>query len=227
MTALAIAKRYAVAPRLKDPAQALWTELRFAAEPLDELDLLVAAVGHCEDACPTRGATLKLLETLLRRWVEARLVIALPGKPPRYSLERNCLSMASPPDVPERARPLPFPKRTQQQRLWSAMKILRNFDMPTLLMTATANRRAALDMVRALERGGWLRATASGWTTLASRKWAAAAPLIRRERTSAGMVTRITDRASNLVVDIPARSYAARDRRQDSSANSFVDGGVS
>ena len=106
------------------------------------------------------------------------------------------------------------------------MKVLRTFDLPTLLMAADANRRAALDMVRTLERGGWLRATAGGWTTAAARKWGPVVPSIRRERSAAGVVMRVTDRASGLVIEIPSRSGAARDASQESSTNNFVDGGV-
>lgn len=226
MTATAIASPYSVAPRLKDPAQALWTELRFAPEPVDELDLLVAAVGHCEDARPTRGATLKLLENLLVRWVGARFVVAAPGKPPRYSLERNCLSMASPPAIPAPARKSPFPRRTERQRLWSAMRVLRNFDLTTLLIAAEANPRSARDMISVLHRAGWLRRTRGGWTTASARRWGPLAPTWSRIEVEAGRVVRVIDNRDGSIIDLPVRARPRRSHRHEQSASHLSDGGV-
>lgn len=222
----AIASSYAVASRLKDPAQALWTELRFASEPVDELDLLVGAVRHCEDACPTRGATFKLLETLLGRWVGAHLVVAVPSKPPRYSLERNCLSMASPPALPAPVRANPLPKRSQRQRLWSAARVLRTFDLPTLLIAAEASAKAARDMLNILERGGWLRRTPAGWSTANGRPWGPVAPSWARIVEAGKPIIRIIDQRDGSTIDLPVRRHRAQSR-QDSSTVAFADGGVS
>lgn len=222
MTALAATNPYAVAPRLKDPAQALWTELRFASDPVDELDLLVAAVGHCEAARPTRGATLKLLETLLGRWVGARLVVAQPGKPPRYSLERSCLTMASPPVIPAPHRnKMPVPRRTQRQRLWSAMRVLRSFDLTTLVIAAEARPAAAREMIDILERGGWLARTAEGWSTAAKRRWGPLAPAWSRGRDDGHPVVRVTDNRDGSRITL----RGPRGPRSGRSAAAPVDGG--
>jgi len=223
MTALAVTSPYAVAPRLKNPAQALWTELRFAPEPVDELDLLVAAVGHCEDARPTRGATLKLLETLLGRWVSARLVDVVDGKPPRYSLERNCLNMASPPLLPAPTRRNPLPRRNQRQRLWSAMRVLRSFDLTTLIIAAEANPRSARDMIDVLERGGWLVRTADGWSTAAARRWGPLAPTWSRGHDDGHPVVRVTDNRDGTLITLRGR----RGPRRERPASRPSDGGVS
>ncbi len=216
-------QHWAARQRLADPAEALWSELRIARGAIDVVELTIRAIEHCEDAFAIRGDAFRRFDQLLDDWV-ARGLVTLTGHPARYDLVREYQHLRSPPPPPA-PRPLPFPKRTQQQRLWSAMKVLRTFDLPTLMMAASANRRAAADMVRLLEQGGWLRATANGWTTAASRKWGPVVPSMRRERGRGGSVTRITDRISGLTVEIPARS-SARSRRQDASNNAFADGGI-
>lgn len=225
MTALAISTPYAVPPRLKDPAQALWTELRFADAPVDELDLLVGAVRHCEEARPTRGETFKLLEKLLGRWVGARLVAVEPGRPPRYSLERNYVRMASPPALPAPARVNPLPRQTQRQRLWSAARVLRNFDLTTLLIAAEAKPIAARQMLSILERGGWLRRTATGWSTAASRRWGPVAPSWAPIDAPEGRFIRVTDNRDGSIIDLPVRRHR-RPRRQDISSQAALGGGV-
>lgn len=215
-------QHWAARRRLSDPAEALWSELRIARGPVDVVELTVRAIEHCEQAFATRGDAFRRFDDMLTGWI-ARGLVTVTGHPARYNLVGEYHHLRSPPPPPA-PRPLPFPKRTQQQRLWSAMKVLRTFDLPTLMMAASASRRAAADMVRLLERGGWLRATASGWTINAARKWSPVVPTMRRERGSAGSVTRITDRFSGISVDIPARS-SARSCRQDQSNDSFADGG--
>ncbi|BBB13443.1 hypothetical protein [Sphingopyxis sp. FD7] len=216
-------QHWAARQRLADPAEALWSELRIARGAIDVVELTIRAIEHCEDAFAIRGDAFRRFDQLLDDWV-ARGLVTVTGHPARYDLVREYQHLRSPPPPPA-PRALPFPKRTQQQRLWTAMKVLRTFDLPTLLMAADANRRAALDMVRTLERGGWLRATANGWTTTAARKWGPVVPLMRRQIVSGVSVMRVTDRLTGAIVDFPARSYAARARGQDNSSNSLADGG--
>lgn len=227
MSALAIAPTgYRTNPALGDPAQALWSELRFASAPLGLFDLIIGAVRHCEDAFPTRGETLRHLHHLIERWVAARL-LAVAGKPPLYTLERSCLNMASPPALPAPARPIPFPRRTQRQRLWTAMKVLRSFDLPTLLMAAQANRASTLDMLRVLTRAGWLRQTATGWSTAADRLWGTVSPTFARLNEGDGPIIRVTDQRDGTVIDLPVRPRDRRDRGLDTASSAVVDGGVS
>lgn len=216
-------QHWAARQRLTDPAEALWSELRIARGSIDVVELTIRAIEHCEQAFATRGDAFRRFDQLLGGWI-ARGLVTVSGHPARYDLVREYQHLRSPPPPPA-PRPLPFPKRTQQQRLWSAMKVLRTFDLPTLMMAADASRRAAIELIRVLERGQWLRATATGWTTAAARKWGPVVPSIRRERGADGVVMRVTDRTSGLVIEIPSRSGAARDRGQGMSTNSFADGG--
>jgi hypothetical protein len=229
MTAAALPRfwppqHWAARQRLNDPAEALWSELRIARGTIDVVDLSIRAIDHCEDAFATRGDAFRRFDQLLGQWV-ARGLITVIGHPARYNLVREYQHLRSPPPPPA-PRPLPFPKRTQQQRLWQAMKVLRNFDLPTLMMAASASQRASLDMVRILEGGGWLRATANGWTTAAARKWGPIVPAMRREQTSRGAVMRVTDHVTGAIVDVPTRRSAHRKHSQESTANGFADGGV-
>lgn len=218
-------QHWAARQRLRNPDEALWSELRIARGEIDVVDLMVRAIGHCEDALPNRGATFRHFDQLLERWA-SRGMIAVTGHPPRYRLEKDYLALRSPPP-PAAPRRNPFPKRTQRQRLWSAMKVLRNFDLPTLLMTAEASRPAAMDMIRVLERGGWLRVTQTGWTTAATRQWGAVAPTYSHKVGPNGPFIRVTEPASGAIIDLPIRPKCPRDQRRESSADGFVDGGVS
>lgn len=223
MTALAtIPSPWRINPALRDPAQALWSELRFARAPIDEIDLFVGAIRHFNAPGAARGTLFKLFETLLARWADARLVAVTAARPPLYQLERKWLRMASPPNLAPAPRPAVFPRRTQRQRLWSAMRVLRDFDLPTLLLTAEVRRPTALDMIRTLERGGWLRRTGAGWTTAAARKWSAVAPTFMRRLGPDGPFIRITEPANGAVIDLPVRPRALRDRR---SGRTVANGG--
>lgn len=205
-------------PALRDPVQALWSELRFASRPLDRFELVMGAARflagpHRIDLRP------------LSRWVAAGFVAAI-GKPLRYSLERKYSTMASPPPMPAPARPIPLPRRSQRQRLWSAMRVLGAFDLTTLLIAAEATRGGAMDMIRILERGGWLRPTQSGWTTAGGRVWGPVAPTWTRYAIGTAPVIRITDQRDGSIVDIPGRARPRADRRPDSSTDVLAGGGV-
>jgi hypothetical protein len=235
MSAIATTTRWAPNPALADPDQALWSELRFAAAPVDLFTLLIGAIRHCEGAHPKRGQTFRYLERTIVRWVAAGMVAAT-GTPALYSLERTYLNMASPPAFPNTLRRNPFPKRTQHQRLWSAMRILKHFDLPTLTMTARANEQAARQMLGVLQRGGWLRRTATGWSTAAARPWGSVAPTISRIAAAEGAIIRITDHLDGTVIELPVRRQRSRDAASagratsttsGSSTAAALDGGVS
>lgn len=210
-------QHWATRQRLRDPAEALWSELRIARGEIEDVDLMLLALEHCEDEFARRGDAFRRFDQILSDWV-SRGLVSITGYPFRYSMLKEFVPLRSPPAPPAVKGPA-FPKRTQRQRLWTAMKVLRAFDLPTLLMASNASRRSALDLIRALERGGWLRATAQGWMTSGSRKWGPVVPTMRRT----GSLIRITDPVSRTVIEIPA----LRDRHQDSSTEAVIGGGVS
>jgi|GEM_PF-2175902 len=229
MTALLLPRiwppqQWAARRRLQDPAEALWSELRVARGAIEGAYLLARAIEHCEGAFPSRGETFRHFDALLDDWI-ARGLVTAAGHPFRYLLSRDYLALRSPPPPPA-PRAIPFPKPTQRQRLWSAMKVLRNFDLPTLMMAAEAPRAATLEMLRILERAGWLRRSASGWTTAAARRWGSVAPTYGRHIGPDGPVTRIVEPASGAIIDLPILSRSRRDRRQDSSSDALSGGGV-
>lgn len=226
MTAFVTPTPWRTPDRLKDPAQALWIELRFAPEPIDEFDLIVAAVNRCEDALPTRGATIKLLEQLLGRWVDAQLVSTDPGKPHLYQIKRKCRSMASPPAIPAPPHTPPLPKNSLRQRIWSAARVLRNFDLTTLVIAAEAKPSSALQILGVLERGGWLRRTEAGWSTAATRRWGPVAPRWFTVNVRQGRFIRVTDSRDGSVIDLPVRRQRNPHHRKHSS-QAASSGGVS
>lgn len=217
MSALAIAaSHWRPNPALQDPEQALWSELRFAPQPLDIFELVMGAARFFADP-------LQIDLRPLHRWIAAGLV-AVTGKPKRYSLERSASAMASPPPPPPTVRAKALPKPTQRQRLWTAMRVLGTFDLPTLLIAAEAPRNAALDIISILTRGGWLRATDTGWTTRGGRAWGPVAPTWTRYAIGSKPIIRITDHRDGSIVEVAGR--ARRDVAQDSSAKAAAGGGV-
>ena len=215
MTAAVTATIWRPAPALRDPDQALWSELRFADAPVDLFTLFVAAIRNCEGAHPRRGDTYRHFERSLAGWVRAGFV-SVTGAPPLYHLERNRLKMASPPVVPALQR-TPFPKRTQHQRLWS--------DLPMLTMAANARPQAALQLVGVLTRAGWLRRTKTGWQMSGARPWPSVAPTVSRVVGRDGAHIRVTD-AFGGIVELPVRAQR-HPRHSERAAAPIVDGGVS
>ena len=61
-----------------------------------------------------------------------------------------------PPPVTIRDRKLSVPKFSGRQRMWSAIRVLKFFDMPQLVMTAGVSDRSARDYVRHLTATGYL-----------------------------------------------------------------------
>lgn len=219
MTALAVWPRH-------DPRNALWHQLRMADDPVEGMFLLGWAANDCSDGSLTRGQTLHHLESILNEWVDQGLVLVVSDGPSTYALSPDHRMKKKPRRARSASNARPSSRDSQRQRLWTAMRILRRFDLPTLLMTANASRRATTDLIAILERGGWLSRTGSGWATSARRPWGPHAPSIARVVADEGRFLRITDRCGGCVVDLPIRS-ARRHPRRELAAAALSDGGVS
>lgn len=123
----------------------LWRALQSVLEPVTTTELSVA----CADA------SWDSRHVALTRWVERGAVIRHDGRPYRYLLHPDYRGRPNPdgrgPEVRERMREV-----TQQQRVWTAVRVLRTFDVPTLCMAAASARSTTHQYVNILRRAGYV-----------------------------------------------------------------------
>lgn len=145
---------YAVLTLTAGPVEEpLWRALGQAGEPRSVAELHLAIAAHPN-----------AIQHRLSRWVSAGFVTRHEGRPKRYAMNDTTERTATPPRVDLAGRAAPR-QRTAREKLWSAMRVLPSFDVPTLVMTSGATRRSAEDLVNCLHRAGYLRQTARGNST--------------------------------------------------------------
>lgn len=112
-----------------------------------------ASVAELHRAC---GAHPNAVHQRLMRWVRVGLVEQIDGQPKRFALIDPAHAPARPPSVGRdnvaRAR-----RVTAQSKMWRAMRVLRSFDLPTVMMTAGTSRQASAAFIALLARAGYLR----------------------------------------------------------------------
>jgi len=133
--------------RMRDPALATWTILRFANAPIRLADIVLA--NDRADPCANVSETL----LLLNRWRGAGLIERIE-KPESYIMHAQARTFRDPPAVGETARE-PKPRSTRQ-RIWSAVRVMRNFDLVEICFAATVEARAARRVLNQLTRAGFL-----------------------------------------------------------------------
>ncbi|SCW56051.1 hypothetical protein SAMN02927924_01356 [Sphingobium faniae] len=136
--------------RMHNPKLAAWTLLRFAQAPLSIADIV------CSD-----GPTLPLgdILELLNRWRGAGLIERI-DKPESYIMHQKAKAFRNPPTVgavPREPKP-----RSTRQRIWSAIRVMRSFDLVELCMAASVDRRPARNFLNQLTRAGYLVRTDRG-----------------------------------------------------------------
>lgn len=136
--------------RMLDPERATWTYLRFAQAPLRLSDIILA-----NDAGSPR---LTLADTirLLDRWRGAGLIDRIE-KPESYIMHAQARTFRDPPAVGETARE-PKPRSTRQ-RIWSVVRIMKNFDLVEICIAASIEKSAARRVLNQLTRAGYLTRT--------------------------------------------------------------------
>lgn len=187
--------------RISDPATQLWVELRFTAVPRSFFDLYSAARDRT-------GMDLHGALRLVDGWVEGGFVERL-GQPHVYRATEAGLRRRDPPPMPERIsqRPRAIVPGSARARMWTAMRILRRFDLVQLVMAARVARTAARDFVRLMSLAGYLERHGDYWQARA-----AAAPLppfppsITRLGLPGGAMLRVTDRLTGETRMVPACS---------------------
>lgn len=142
------------APNHGEVEAPLWRAMLAAPEPMS-----VSELHHAVQAHPNAIAHR------LHRWERAGLVCRQGAQPVRFSLTDNARAanddQRCPPQVRIDGATQPR-QRSQRARLWSAIRVLRRFNLPELLITSGATRRSAEDMINCLQRAGYLACESRG-----------------------------------------------------------------
>ena len=102
------------------------------------------------------GAGDRPLYCRLWRWVGDGFVRKHPAGPRRYALAASAPDVAVPPPVNDRFEVKPAPVPNSRARIWRAMRVLKSFDVPMLMITAEVSRRACDDFLNLLHRAGYV-----------------------------------------------------------------------
>ncbi|WP_336973451.1 hypothetical protein [Sphingobium aromaticiconvertens] len=139
---------FVLAPRMRDPVQAAWTLLRFAGRPMTVSDIIF------DDAFPQRfaGGELGMIIQALNGWRGAGLIDG-PKKPETFIMRQEAKALRNPPAGSGGRQPA---KRSGRQRIWTAMRVLKSFDLVHLCITAEVERKFARHVLGQLTRAGYL-----------------------------------------------------------------------
>lgn len=202
MSAAAMAR----ASRLTDGRTQAWIELRFARSALTVAEL------HGLVSARARASERQVYGWVLQWAADGHLVAQ--GKPCAYRMTEQASRLADPPVRPRKPRAEPkhwTERRPPRHRLWSAMRVLKRFDMVTLSLSADTNEARTRDFLRIVERAGYVRAVAvpSGaprWAT-GARHLGPKPPRVENLRIAGRPVMRVTDRNDGSVVDVLLRPH--------------------
>jgi hypothetical protein len=133
------------APPARAPQDILWTVLRHAGEPLSIADLV------------RRSALDPVIATRwLRKWRQAGLLVPV-GRQALLKLNGFAMRLAEPPaDLPSKPLSQRFQPSSPRQRIWTAIRVLKVFELPALMMAAEATIKMALNYLGDLVRAGYL-----------------------------------------------------------------------
>ncbi|WP_343526929.1 hypothetical protein [Sphingomonas sp.] len=130
----------------------LWQALQSASTP--------RSIAELQAEC---RVDYDAVHAALSRWQKRGAVVRHPGKPLRFALAPDAQTDA-PPSGPTEDGQARMRQRTARQRIWTAMRVLKTFDVPTLRMAAEATDRAVETYLNALRRAGYVRIQAPGST---------------------------------------------------------------
>ena len=126
------------------PMRRLWKILREARKPLSQADLFCAA-----DIEP------ELYFSLVDNWSRRNLLLTQVN-PLRFIMTDAARAHAVPPPGTPSKTKSSVPKRSGRQRLWAAMRVLKEFDLRTLCLAADAGEKGAIEFLNCLVRTGYL-----------------------------------------------------------------------
>lgn len=145
--------RYAIAPDWEHLAEAP-TIGSLSADAWRALRRLGRSATF-EEVLAASGCADRPLYCRLRRWAKAGYVIKFEAQSERYLLLADARD--APPPVLSRTNEVSERKSTQGERMWKAIRILRTFDIPMLLIAAEARRRSCDKFIICLEQAGIIR----------------------------------------------------------------------
>lgn len=140
-----ITPRWLNAPRQPAPQNYLWSHLRHAGEPLSIADLVQRT-----DIDPV------IVTRWLRKWRKAGLIDQV-GRQALLKMNGFAMRLPEPPvDLPSKPLARNFQPSSTRQRIWTAVRVLKVFELPMLLITAEACMGTALRYLGELVRAGYL-----------------------------------------------------------------------
>lgn len=202
--------------RLAHPATQLWVELRFASRPLDLGEIVLAVRSRVL-------VRVAAIHRTLSDWARAGFV-EVSGRPHAYQLTAEARRLPDPPSAAEESAPIRAvwnENRGPRQRLWSAMRVLKRFDLVTLRMSADVTELRAKEFLRNMVRAGYLRevppasAAAPAFWAIGARHCGPLPPVVRYRLINGRPVLRVIDRNDHTVIDVPIRAKALRDRSSE------------
>lgn len=190
---------------------------------------LLAASGptSIEELHTTTHADPISIQKRLAYWQRAGLVVRHDGKPPRYAMaDAAAGASASKPPIVSAAGKVKARTIPAYERLWRAMRVLKSFDAPQLMLAAATSQSATAGYISRLLHAGYLRAVVRGDQRTGklsvyrlTRSYGPAAPAVRK--LAGGTRVELYDPNTRTSVALPA----PRARRVDQVAP--ADGGVS
>lgn len=157
---------------------ALLDALSVADGPQSIIDLHRATAAHPN-----------AIQLRLKRWEREGIVCATPTVPRLFTMTDNVAAVPS--GVPSRAP-------TMRQRLWTAMRVLKRFDLPTIIIAAESTRRSAEDFINVLLRTGYIARQTRGnpmtgeWSVYAlKRRSGPTAPIVTQPMLGCGRRGRV------------------------------------
>ena len=131
--------------RKPDPEACLWSHLRHAGEPLSIADLVRRT--DIDPIIATRW---------LRKWRAAGLIEQV-GRQRLLQINGYAMRHKQPPaDIAVQKLDRRFTPATMRQRIWTAIRVLKVFELPMLLISAEATLLPTLDYLGLLVRAGFL-----------------------------------------------------------------------
>lgn len=181
----------------------LWEALQARQEPATITEL-AEQIG-----APPNSVQLRLLS-----WSRAGLLTVNFNGRKTYTMTEKSRALGTPPAINIEGKPKRDTKG--RDRMWRAMRTLRRFDLPTLLITAEVSRSAAQEFINCLKRAGMVQIDERGhhtrytWTTYAmTGRFGPKTPVVSHRETPEGRVREVFDPNTGKIHDISPRRPAS------------------